>query len=88
LRLRRLENYIPVRTSTIALDVIPADDAVMMSLADGHTPIKEIAARIGVEVVDALRSFYRLLTAGLVDVAPHAADPEVIDLREERSLRR
>jgi hypothetical protein len=88
LTLRRLETYIPVRTSTIALDVIPAADAVMMSLADGRTPIKQIAARLGVEVIDALRSFYRLLAAGLVDVASHSADPEVIDLREERSLRR
>jgi hypothetical protein len=42
-----------------------------------------------VDVVDALRSFYRLLTAGLVDVAPAGEDPAVvIDLREERSLRR
>jgi hypothetical protein len=75
LTLRRLETYIPVRTSTIALDVIPADDAVMMSLADGRTPIKEIAARLGVEVIDALRSFYRLLAAGLVDVPPIAPIP-------------
>ena len=88
IRLRRLETYIPVRTSTIASDVIPADDAVLMSLADGRTSIKEIAARIGVDVVDALRSFHRLLTAGLIDVTCETRDPEVIDLREERSLRR
>jgi hypothetical protein len=88
LRVRRLEAYIPLRTSAIGLDAVPAGDAVFMSLADGRTSIKEIAARIGVDVVDALRSFYRLITAGLVDVASEGAEPEVIDLREERSLRR
>ena len=88
LRLRRLEAYVPVRTFAIALDAVQADDAVLMSLADGRTSIKEIAARIGVDVVDALRSFYRLLTAGLVDVVSESAEPKVIDLREERSLRR
>jgi hypothetical protein len=98
-RVRRLETYIPVRTSAIGLDSVPAADAVFMSLADGRTTIKEIAARIGVDVVDALRSFCRLLTAGLVDVAPAGGDPAVvidlredpaviIDLREERSPRR
>jgi hypothetical protein len=79
---------VPVGTSTVRLESIPADDAVFLSLADGRTNIKEIAARIGVDVVDALRSFYRLLTAGLVDVTSKSADPEVIDLREARSLRR
>lgn len=85
---RRIEGYIPVRVSAVGLDAVPADDAVFMSLADGRTTIKEIAARIGVDVVDALRSFYRLLTAGLVDVNSGSSAPEVIDLREERSLRR
>jgi len=88
LRVRRLEGFMPVRTSVIRLDSVPAGDAVFLSLADGGTSIKEIAARIGVDVVDALRSFYRLLTAGLVDVNSEDARPEVIDLREERSLRR
>jgi hypothetical protein len=88
LRVRRLEGLVPVGTSTVRLESIPADDAVFLSLADGRTNIKEIAARIGVDVVDALRSFYRLLTAGLVDVTSKSADPEVIDLREARSLRR
>jgi hypothetical protein len=88
LSVRRIEGYVPVRASAVGLDAVPADDAVFMSLADGQTTIKEIAARIGVDVVDALRSFYRLLTAGLVDVNSGSSEPEVIDLREERSLRR
>lgn len=86
-RVRRLESYVPVRTEAIALDVMPAHDAVLMSLADGRTSIKEMATHIGVDVVDALRSFYRLLTAGLLDVVGAEATDHVIDLTEERTLR-
>ena len=85
---RRLEGLMPVGTSAsaVGLDSVPADHAVFLSLADGRTSIKEIAARIGVDVVDALRSFSRLLTVGLVDVGSEDARPEVIDLRPERSF--
>jgi Domain of unknown function (DUF4388) len=79
---RRLGSRVPVRTDAILLDPESPTDALLLSLVDGRTTIKDIAASLGVDILDALRSFYRLLTAGLVDVAPSST---VIDLSERRA---
>jgi hypothetical protein len=81
----RLGACIPIRTDAVVLDHDSPTDGVLLSLMDGATSIRDIAATLGVDVLDALRSFYRLLTAGLVDVSPSGSELVTVDLREGRA---
>jgi hypothetical protein len=83
---QRLGACIPVRGDTVVLDLPFATDAVFFSLIDGKSSINEIAATLGIDLLDALRSFYRLITDGLVDVVASDETVRSIDLRTRRAF--